>query len=342
MWTVGNPPQAAPQNSESLSRGPAGFFRQNVDASAGGGFSSHTEQGFFGVVGRGYNLNRYNYAALDNAIRPVESQALVPAVHAFRPQVVFDAHGDQPKTPCELDPSSLVPRAVLGVFPSAKCKSPLPSVPTILTSRENMVEGSVSADDATFLEGEQFRSLRSGFEFGNNKNLSRSLAASFINMLNPILRGHMVRFSQLQVGVGTLSSGLFSRAAFPLHAVGTSWEVTNFAPALRPAVLAVNLVNGTLTPSVGPDTFFIGPCYLADNVCIHEQVMEIALRSVTRFSKSPPEEDGSLCTLPLAPGVVGSFPASAGRPDSFASEDPGVIPNAGDFGEPASTADSCM
>lgn len=94
--------------------------RQNVDPHAGGGFLTNSEADFNGVVGQGYDLNRYHYISLTSPIRPVETQALVATALAFNPEVVLDLHGDLHKTNCQIDFSSINPGQVLGLLPTAE------------------------------------------------------------------------------------------------------------------------------------------------------------------------------------------------------------------------------
>lgn len=328
------PPIGVPYNDT------AGFFRYNIDPLAGGGFIQPSEPGFFGVVGRGYDLNRYIYAALDNAIRPVEAQALVAVVHAFRPFLAFDAHGDQPKTVCELDPDC-VEIDCLPVKISA-CKPPAPPVPSILANREFMVEGSVSADDASILLGERSSAVTQGEVFEQNRILSRAIAAEMIKGLNGKFRGRVTRFSQVSLGGAMFTTGFLSGAPLPLGGTGTTWEVSNFAPAGRPVVQAVNASeDGELKPVIGPETFLIEPCYLADNICVHRLMMRKALLLAAKFAQKEPRNTRGFCELPLALGVVFSTPASAGWTGEIVREEPALVPNAGQCELPAAISGVC-
>eukprot|EP00177_Eucheuma_denticulatum_P002067 GFKZ01003701.1.p1 GENE.GFKZ01003701.1~~GFKZ01003701.1.p1 ORF type:complete len:549 (-),score=47.80 GFKZ01003701.1:256-1902(-) len=310
----------------------SGFFRQNVDPSAGGGFVGLTEEDFFGVVGRGYDLNRYNYVALDQAVRPVESQSLVAVVHAFQPHFIFDLHGDVQKTVCEVDPESVVPNDLLGILPSAKCRPPTSEVPTLVTERERMVESSVipldEGDFTNFPTAEQRRSIVQ----------SRFLASSLVRSLDPLLKGSMVRFSQLQVGAGRLSGGLFSTAGVPLSAVGLALEVTNFGTALRPAVLGV---TGAQQPVISPDTFLIEPCYLLDNICIYEALLEKTLSTTGLLAQRVVEDDLGFCSIPFASANVVSFPSGLGWPTALVRQEATLVPSSGEFGVPVQIIGSC-
>ncbi|PCJ45186.1 MAG: hypothetical protein COA99_05330 [Moraxellaceae bacterium] len=79
------------------------FYRFNIDSTAG---LVDTEDSFRGAAGYGYNLNRYHIPMLDSPIRPVENQAMVAAMKAFKPNYIMDLHGDVPKVTCEQDTSS--------------------------------------------------------------------------------------------------------------------------------------------------------------------------------------------------------------------------------------------
>lgn len=157
--------------------GSFGFFRHSVDRTAGGGFVIPTESNFFGVVGRGYDLNRYIYAGLQSPIRPVEAQTLVAAILSFQPTVLADLHGDAPKAICQLDKSTIIIPTISGSPPTVHCTPPAPKIPTISNDRHRSVAVGMFADDVSILSGSQFSSLRRGERFQQHVRLTRSLAA---------------------------------------------------------------------------------------------------------------------------------------------------------------------
>lgn len=319
-----------------------GFFRQNIDATAGGGFLEDTETDFYGVVGRGYDLNRYNYAGLNHPIRPVESQAIVAVLHVFRPDILFDIHGDQPKVRCELDSATVVPGAVQGVLPTVKCKKSGNSIPTLLTDRKSMVIAGFFADDASVLSGKQTDSLKSGPKFTENSRLVRSIAADIVSNIERRVTGSFSRFNQIQLeGSETFSDGTLDRAALTLSAVGSGWEVPNFSPVLTPAITSVSLAGGSMKPVIGVDRFRIEPCFLGDNICIHQLILQQALFSTARLIKTRIHGDNGYCSIPLDNGILVSFPESVGWTEK-SIETPVLVPHGGEFGVPVSVSGACV
>ena len=170
------------------------FFRQNVDVGAGGGFARSTESDFNGVVGRGYDINRYIHVGLDKAIRPVESQAVVAALHAFEPKYVYDAHGDVQKATCDFpdgDPPASFP---LGEdqIPVGICAG-FPLVPTLAKGRSSMVEVSVGVAPG-IPEVEQ---------------VGRKLAGYVAGSLEGEIEGKVHRFSQVSLDLEPLLQVFF-------------------------------------------------------------------------------------------------------------------------------------
>lgn len=319
-----------------------GFFRHNVDRHAGGGFLSETEKNFFGVVGRGYDLNRYVYGGLQAAIRPVEAQALVAAILTFQPHALFDLHGDFPKTLCNLDPSSVTPLPALAPIGAVSCRPPAPRIPTLRSGRQRIAVGSMIADDASVLSGAQFLGLTSGEAYTQRVRLTRSIAASIANTLDPRVKGRFVRFNQIALGNAALSDGTANRAALATGGLGAGWEVLNFIPNLRPAVTSVTLVNGSLVPVTTSDTTDPEPCFLADNICIHRQMLHSAIQAYNRLSsKTRLRGDGGYCNIPMNDGVVFSLPSSAGFPPEIATNEPVMVAQGGQLGIPVEISGSC-
>ncbi|MCG8316910.1 MAG: hypothetical protein MI976_27150 [Pseudomonadales bacterium] len=95
------------------------FYRFNIDPSAG---TLPTDDPFRGAVGVGYNLNRYHVANLDKPIRPVEAQAMVAAIKAFKPNYILDFHGDVPKVTCEINQESMT-SVIPGLLYDSACEN---------------------------------------------------------------------------------------------------------------------------------------------------------------------------------------------------------------------------
>ncbi len=119
------------------------FYRFNIDKTAG---TLPTADAFKGAVGVGYNLNRYHIPQLDAPIRPVEAQAMVAAILAFKPNYIMDLHGDMPKVTCVIDQSSVNP-VVPGLLYDANCASETGSRVNAMSVRD-MAE-SLDLHDAT-------------------------------------------------------------------------------------------------------------------------------------------------------------------------------------------------
>lgn len=331
-----NPPQAPFTGSQ-------GFFRHNVDPSAGGGFQDDTEPGFFGVVGRGYDINRYHHVKLDAPIRPVETQAVVAALHSFRPHVVLDLHGDVPKTACEVDSSSVAPRAVIGALPSALCQPPAVGVPTVHTDLENTVIGSFFADDS--LRSRDNRSMPSRSSLTTGEIMLRNIVTQIISTLQPRLTGTLTRFVQV-VFESTKGTGPTKMIKLGLHQtppdigiVASGWEVLTWGTAVRTAVNSIKIVNGTAVPRIALDVPEIEPCWLSTNICLNEVFLRamLMLMSVREYL---PNENGKFCELPVSTGGVFSAPASLGW-GAVSLENATVVPFGAQFGTPVFGSGTC-
>ena len=261
--------------------GDCALTRTNLDPSAGGGFVANTEPGFSGVVGHGYNLNRYHYVGLDDAIRPLENQAMVAAALVFQPDYVLDLHGDIQKTDCDLDFSSIVPNAFLGVLPTVDC---LPSEYPEEEVRQISVYAGGLNDSEKSLE-------------------TRALATRILDRTSKATLGSVGRFSQLQLGAGAVNLGA-SEAYQRIGSITSGWESTNFGLDLRPDVQA--FVNGV--PSIGPNTFMIDPGNLKTQIKLNKIALRAALAAIADFQLRPPTDDGGFCDYPLARGINANLP----------------------------------
>ena len=294
--------------------GACALTRQNVDPTAGGGFLSDSEPDFFGVVGQGYNLNRYHYVGLDTPIRPVENQAMVAAAIAFRPDYVLDLHGDVPKTDCVLDLTTIVPNAVFGILPSVECQAGqfLPDL-----DRQFSIFAEAHADPQRNIE-------------------ARALGAAILERTQRETNGTVGRFSQLQLGAGALNVGT-ADAYQLIGAVTGGWESTNFGLESRPDVQAV--VNGQ--PVISANTFLVDGSNLAQQLRLNNVALRKALSTIARFQRKPPTDEGSFCSFPLATGLNGRLP-----PELFPPNTPGVgfefvIPFVPAIGVPISINGAC-
>ena len=85
------------------------FYRLNVDprASAATTIDVDGTEAIFGYFGHGFDLNRYHYVDFDKEgqegkrIYPVETQAMVAAVRAFQPEVIWDMHNNNEQIVCD-------------------------------------------------------------------------------------------------------------------------------------------------------------------------------------------------------------------------------------------------
>lgn len=321
----------------------SGFFRHNVDRTAGGGFAGPSEQDFFGVVGRGYNLNRYVYAALHNAIRPVEAQALVGALHAFRPNAVFDLHGDLPKVICPLNPASVRPGGLLEVLPTVECSKPSPPIPTLSTARKRVVVSSFFGDDASILSGPGTESLTSGPQYTQNVRFTRSIVGELKKKLLPRIHGKVARFNAISTsGVSPFSDGTLDRGGMALGAVGSGWEVLTFEPEVRAAIFSLSfLPNGTSVPVVSADPKEVDACFVKDNICLNYQLLRMLLPAVTRFAgKERILGDNGFCTIPTDDAVLIDTPVTGGF-GAGSTNGTVMTPQGGQFGVPVEISGVC-
>lgn len=268
--------------------GTCAMTRESLDPKAGGAFKSNSEVDFNGVVGVGYNLNRYNYAGLDHAIRPVESQAIIAVALAFQPDAVWDLHGDVPKTECALDPSSL--KVILPGFNGVNCLTP--------DSPDNSRLFSVFNDD---------------------KPISKAVATVTLKKVDKTFKpGKVGRFAQLQSGTangssGDLNSGTADAITQKLGGIRGGWEVNNFNPEFRPAVLAI--VAGK--PTVGFTNYLINPNITARGIAINEAALMSAFKGLVKFGKNEERATAHehICSYPLATAMYGRLPAELFGPN---------------------------
>lgn len=322
--------------------GSTAFFRHNIDPTAGGGFQSPSETDFFGVVGRGYDLNRYMRTGLYNAVRPIESQAIVAVLLATRPDIVFDLHGDAPKVVCELDATSVRPKLVAGVLPAVKCKPPAPPVPSLASARELMVEGGFFGDDASVLVGPGTDALKRGPTFTAKTRLVRSWVAAMFAGAQPQLVGELTRFSTVRSGVSFVNNldGTMDRANMVLGGVGSGWEVLTFTEGLRPAVTGLSITADGPKPDVTVDTADVEPCFLRDSICINSLLLRRLVLAVPKLVGKRLRGDGGFCTIGLDDASVVSLPAERGFGELSLNETV-MVPQGGNFGVPTEISGKC-
>jgi hypothetical protein len=287
---------------------PANFYntRNNVDPSAGGGFTSLTESGFFGVVAQGYNLNRYMYVDLKTAIRPVECQAVVATALVFQPKYTIDIHGDVPKVTCPLVNVEFIPSIGLS---GGLCGPPSLPTPEPQTDRRNSVICSVDAIPET---------------------ISRAWGARMINHMNCFDLGQTIRFTQIQTGSAVFNNGTSEQIGIVLGNHYLLCEFSTFDKAGF-AIVIEKFTAGGPVPGIitGPSN----KCYLSDNIDNTTHFMQHAVKTVRRIELDPPQNDGGYCQLPIATGNIAQTLTSRGFPQNIG---PLVVEYT-----PSNTSDSC-
>lgn len=231
----------------------------------------------------------------------METQALIAAGYAFQPTVVYDGHGDGQKSACVPDPETIVfsPSGL----PTVKCAG-TDEIPTVLTDRASMIELSLGPGDSA--DGR-----------GIGSYMYQELQDKFI--------GSVHRFGQLQVGTGSFTDAATVDMGIAKVTGATSFlvEVPNFAPPFRVALFA--LTNGTALPeSFGTDLHLIEPCFLEDNICIHETALETFFTAFLDVVVDGQGED-NFCDIPSNFNLIGSQPASLGWPSPVAVEEPAMV-----------------
>jgi len=287
------------------------LIRQNIDANAGGGFMSNSEADFIGVVGRGYDLNRYHHVGLNSPIRPLETQAMVAATLAFQPKVILDLHGDLHKTDCQLDYTSIIPGAILGSLPTSDCLTPeLPEDFRLLSPFADANAGSA----------EEF--------------LIQSLSANIMRNVEERFQGSAGRFSQLQFGAGNINSG--STASYNLiDAAAGGWETVNFSEDIRADVIAV--VQGQ--PVIGFVSGLPDPQLLRKQIKINSFALLSVLKNLAQYSEQPPTDGGDFCDFPLVSGLIANLPEKYwGESATNGSQ---IVPIAPEIGLPLFISGNC-
>lgn len=272
--------------------------RWNVDKSAGGGYLAETEADFYGVVGQGYDLNRYHYAELDHPIRPVEAQTMVAALLAFGPQYLFDLHGDVVKTTCDIDLATVTVLPGLGL-PVAACQA----------GTGDLVSFSVS----------DFANPAGGVD----RDRGRILSAKVAGAVDRLGFGPVVRFAQASVGSGAASAGSLDTYRTVLGTIPNLWEVRNFGTSS--VVLGVNAVSaGQPVVGITNDTAY-DPAVLDEGIRMNHVALATSVRALTRLAHHAPPNDGDYCAIPRASGGVFTLDPAFFGPNPIATQ-PGVLP----------------
>jgi hypothetical protein len=264
------------------------LIRQNVDPMAGGAFAENSEADFVGIVGRGYDLNRYHHVTLDKPIRPLESQAMVAAALAFQPEVVLDLHGDLQKTDCQLDFSSIKPAQVLGQLPTVNCLS--------------------GQTDHNFRLLSPFADALPG---SPQQFLAQSLAVKVMKKVDRAFVGSTGRFSQVQLGAGNISSGATANYQH-IGAAAGGWETVNFVQDLRADVTAVQLGQ----PQIGVNPGLPDPSFLSKQIWINRVALFEALATLANYTDNAPSDSSGFCDYPLAQGLQASLPVEYWGPQA--------------------------
>ncbi len=285
--------------------------RTNIDPQAGGGFSEDTEAGFSGVVGVGYNLNRYHFVNLDTPIRPQEAQAMVATFLAWRPEVVFDLHGDVSKTSCPVDPESITPGALLGAFPSGQCQA--------------------GSDDSEVVFSPVVSLLNE--DGGVQQRRSRTLAARVAKKVSQSGFGLVNRFGQINTGAGAINQG----ASFSYGGAGAivgGWESQNFTKAISLAIQRVE--GGVPVPGVNTEWFMGGGRFRFLNEFMNSVAIMESLNVVSEWTSGDPVDEGGYCDLPLTTALNLALPEKVFGPSP--GYGPFIVPLIGPL---LQTIDSC-
>lgn len=265
-----------------------GLTRTNIDLKAGGGYTRDSEPDFFGVVGVGYNLNRYHYPGLDVPIRPVESQAMVAAIISSDPDYVIDLHGDLQKTVCRIDPDSINPGAILGAFTNAACIFNDPNEPLlggVVPESERVVFSPVGG---------------SGNEDGGIKQKrARTLLAKIARGIQDEGFGKVTRFGQIQTGAGIATGGTAGAYA-DIGPISIGWESANFD--LDVALGARAVVNGA--PQFVLTTGKPDAKTLEKQININAHAFVESLMVVTKFKRKEPQNEAGYCDIPIPTGIA--------------------------------------
>ncbi len=286
-----------------------GITRYNVDPTAGGGFRTDTEADFVGIVGRGYDLNRYHYADLSGAIRPPETQAMVATALALQPDTVLDLHGDVVKTLCDVDLANVAVDPTTG-FPFGLCER---------GGTDDDLLGPSPQDDLIAL------SPFAGIEDKENgllqQHKSRTLASHLARRIESAGLGRTARFSQVQAGGGVVNLATARAYARTLGALHGGWESRNMPPTVALGIATVE--GGKPQVSINSDVGF-DPAFLPTQIRINKVALREALRTLAAFEVRDPIDDAGYCEFGIATGIILSLPEEFFGPNLFAT-DPGML-----------------
>lgn len=262
------------------------FIRSNLNPEAGGGFTEASEPDFFGIVGRGYNLNRYNYADLKKAIRPVENQAIVAAVHAFRPKFGNDFHATLTLANCDVDLSTLDPDGVLPGFPSILCAAPAPPIVTAYDS-EYATWFTVGADSDLYARPELVL---------EHRNNIRTIGGKVLDKVDQQVEAGTSRYAQFSAGGGAVNNGVFDGGVAPVGTFGTFTEIKGLEFGRFDVVeVTQDPQSGDLIPVASVNAGRIDPCFVKTSVGIATKAQKAYLESLVEVIKQPPVDEGEWC-----------------------------------------------
>lgn len=292
-------PIAEPVTAETC-----GITRYTVDSAAGGGFGENTEAGFRGVVGRGYDMNRYHYPDLSGPIRPQETQALIAAVLAFSPEYIVDLHADLLKSACTVDSDSIISNPFLGGLPSASCQ----------VDADDEQVGPVAVDEVVNFGF--FSSIASS----NDPSLlhNYTLGANLIHAVENRGLGLGARFSQVALDVGVIEQ-THPYNTLDIDLVG--WEV-GLIPGVSLGVLSV--ANGEPSVGITTDVGF-DPGKLSRAITINSVALVESLKNFARFARRDPVDDANYCSIRTAQGILAQLPALTFGPNPY-QEVPVMVP----------------
>ena len=257
------------------------FYRFNIDPTAG---TRPTNDNFRGAVGVGYNLNRYHSSNLDRPIRPVENQAMVSAILAFKPNFILDMHGDIPKVTCTINQESITP-VVPGLLYDSDCES---------------------------LKGSRISSIsvRDMAEFiGNSDQTAQTWNAKITKSLRFFGLG-VGRHRQFNESVEILNTaGDYSQMIVdgdPVHTM--LLEMKNLAPDADPFIAGMDFNQSPPAPKIdfalngvlGKRNLFVGKI-------ISEIVMMKGLTTIANHKVDNATDDGGYLRIPEDSGFIYQF-----------------------------------
>lgn len=246
----------------------------------------------------------------------------------------MDLHGDGAKSACILDPA--IVGTAFGFLPIAECVTH-PAVPTLSTSRKDMVEASVFAGGIPAM----------GATTEQEELLSKAIGSTLWEAIGKdVTEGHVARFSQTQTGVGVFNNGVFWEAIRTLPVISTGLEVRNYGVAVKPIILGFEVGADGAVPDIGIGVPDIEPCFLPDNICLHQVFVEEYLFAVLETLRESDDDKladaaDSFCSIEAEISNIVSVPAAFGWPPAVAIETIFQVPGGGQFEVPTVISGNC-